>query len=76
MRKELLLKISDEGRGIDSEVLKDINSGTGVIGVGMAGMRERTQAMKGQLYSVSENSNGTTIEISLPFINITDHATL
>jgi signal transduction histidine kinase len=71
----ITLKISDEGRGIDSEVLKDINSGTGVIGVGMAGMRERTRIMKGQFH-VSSSSNGTTIEISLPFINITDHATL
>ncbi len=32
----ITLEISDNGRGIAPEVLKDINSGTGVIGVGMA----------------------------------------
>ena len=73
MRKEFTLEISDEGRGIAPEVLKDINSGTGVIGVGMAGMRERTRIMEGQFH-VSSSSKGTTIEISVPFIDTTDHA--
>ncbi|HVB59119.1 MAG TPA: sensor histidine kinase [Candidatus Acidoferrales bacterium] len=69
----IILEISDNGRGIAPEVLKDINSGTGVIGVGMAGMRERTRIMEGQFH-VSSGSKGTTIEISVPFIDTTDHA--
>jgi signal transduction histidine kinase len=72
--EEINLKISDEGGGIAPEVLKDINSGTGLIGVGMAGMRERTRIMKGHFH-VTSSPKGTIIEISLPFIDTTDHAT-
>ena len=61
----ITLKISDEGRGIAPEVLEAINSGTGLIGVGMAGMRERTRIMKGHFH-VSSSPKGTTIEISVP----------
>jgi len=70
----ITLKISDEGCGIAPELLKEINSGTGLIGVGMAGMRERTRIMKGQFH-VSSSLKGTIIEISLPFIDATDHGT-
>ena len=70
--EEITLIISDQGRGIAPEALKDINSGTGRIGVGMAGMRERTRIMKGHFH-VSSSPKGTTIEISLPFVDTTDH---
>jgi len=72
--EEITLMISDEGGGIAPEVLEDINSGAGLVGVGMAGMRERTRIMKGHFH-VSSSSRGTTIEIRLPSIDTTDQAT-
>lgn len=59
------LKIVDEGRGIAPALLCEINSGTTLIGVGIAGMRERIGAMNGRFY-ISSSPRGTTIEVSLP----------
>jgi two-component system NarL family sensor kinase len=59
------MKISDEGRGMSPEAVKDFNSGTGLVGVGIAGMRERTRVMKGR-FLIRSSQIGTTIEISLP----------
>jgi two-component system NarL family sensor kinase len=59
------LKIADEGRGIAPALLCEINSGTRLIGVGIAGMRERIGAMNGRFH-IGSNSRGTTIEVSLP----------
>jgi two-component system NarL family sensor kinase len=63
--KEATMKICDEGHGISSEVLKEFDSGAHLIGVGIAGMRERTRALKGGFY-ISSDRNGTTIEVRFP----------
>ena len=59
------MKISDEGHGMTPEAVRDFNSGTGLIGVGIAGMRERTRVMKGR-FLIRSGQDGTIIEVSLP----------
>jgi signal transduction histidine kinase len=63
--EETSMQISDEGCGIAPAVLREINSGTRVAGVGIAGMRERTRVLNGRFHIVSSRS-GTIIEVSLP----------
>jgi signal transduction histidine kinase len=71
--EEATVKISDEGHGMNPEILKEIDSGMRLIGVGIAGMRERTRIMNGRFH-ISSSREGTTIEISLPIIESTGHA--
>lgn len=61
----LSAEICDEGRGIPAEILKGFDDGTRLVGVGMAGMRERIRDLGG-LFSVRSGANGTTIEVRLP----------
>ncbi|HEY4739972.1 MAG TPA: ATP-binding protein [Candidatus Acidoferrales bacterium] len=63
--EEITMMICDEGRGIAPDVLAELYLGTRLVGVGMAGMRERTQVMKGR-FRISSGPGGTTIEISFP----------
>jgi signal transduction histidine kinase len=63
--KEIIMRICDEGCGIAPDILREFESGTRLLGVGIAGMRERTKVMKGSFH-VSSSTGGTTIEISLP----------
>jgi signal transduction histidine kinase len=70
--KEITMMICDEGCGIAADVLKEFYLGTRLVGVGIAGMRERTQVMKGR-FRISSASGGTTIEISLPLAENTTH---
>jgi two-component system, NarL family, sensor kinase len=61
----LLLQIEDQGEGIPNAVLKDLMSGTGGSGVGIAGMRERMEQLGGRLDMMSA-AGGTTICARLP----------
>jgi len=70
--EEVTMKIGDQGRGIAPAMLREINSGTRLIGVGLAGMRERTRVMNGRL-NISSSRSGTTIEVNLPIAESTDH---
>ena len=63
--KEINMRICDEGCGIAPDILREFESGTRLLGVGIAGMRERTNVMKGSFH-VRSSARGTTIEISLP----------
>jgi signal transduction histidine kinase len=63
--EEVTMKIQDQGRGIAPGILREINSGTRLVGVGIAGMRERTRVMNGRFH-ISSSRYGTTIEVSLP----------
>jgi len=71
--KEATLTISDEGHGMNPEVLKELDSGSCLLGVGIAGMRERTRIMRGH-FNIRSSQHGTTIEISLPIIESADYA--
>jgi two-component system NarL family sensor kinase len=63
--KEVTIRICDEGCGIAPGVLKQFDSGASLLGVGIAGMRERARALKGR-FSIRSNGGGTTIEVWLP----------
>ncbi len=59
------VEILDEGRGISPEVLAGFHSGTQLLGVGMAGMRERIRNMGGT-FEVHSREKGASIQVSLP----------
>jgi two-component system NarL family sensor kinase len=68
---ETTMIIRDAGRGIAPGHLREINSGKKLIGVGIAGMRERIRVMNGRLH-ITSSPRGTTIEVSLPIAEIPD----
>ena len=58
----LVLRIRDDGRGIDAAVLQ-----SGLDNhFGLAGMRERAEQIGGQLRVISRPGAGTEIELSVP----------
>ncbi len=59
----LQLEITDAGRGIPSEVLA--KEGSKLVGVGIAGMRERVRLLGGTL-DIQSGSDGTRIQVVLP----------
>jgi signal transduction histidine kinase len=59
------VEICDEGRGIDPEILKGMDAGRRLMGVGIAGMRERVRVMGGR-FSIRSGREGTTIDVTLP----------
>jgi len=59
------VEIRDEGRGFPPEVLTGFHSGTRLLGVGMAGMRERIRNMGGR-FDVRSSDKGASIHVSLP----------
>jgi PAS domain S-box-containing protein len=62
---ELLLEVADHGCGISQEILKQLNRGTALPGIGIAGMRERVRLLGG-LMEIYSSSNGTTVRVKLP----------
>ena len=58
------LEIRDAGRGFSPEVLAGFLSGTHLLGVGMAGMRERVRDMGGS-FDVRSSDKGASIHVSL-----------
>ncbi len=62
----LVLEIADRGRGIPDASLKGIRSG--VLGVGIAGMRERTGQLGGclEITSSDQGPTGTTVRVRVP----------
>jgi signal transduction histidine kinase len=63
--ENVTVNISDQGSGISAATLEEFNTGKSLLGVGVAGMRERIRDMKGR-FDISSNKNGTTIHVSLP----------
>jgi len=59
------VEICDEGRGIEPEILKGMDAGRRLMGVGIAGMRERVRVMGGR-FSIRSGREGTTIDVTLP----------
>jgi PAS domain S-box-containing protein len=62
---EILLEAVDHGCGISKEILKQLNRGMALSGIGIAGMRERVRLLGG-LMEIYSNSDGTTVRVSLP----------
>jgi signal transduction histidine kinase len=61
----LVLEIEDRGHGIPSLSLKQIMSGEGGVGVGIAGMCERIEQLGGRL-EIESGAGGTTVRARLP----------
>jgi len=57
---QLILRISDNGRGIPTETLSS------PLSIGLAGMRERALLLNGQFKIRSRPGSGTTLEVRLP----------
>jgi signal transduction histidine kinase len=66
--RTLVMEIEDWGRGIPKASLKQITSGGGVVGVGIAGMSERVERLGGrlELSSTDSGTTGTTVRVRLP----------
>jgi len=60
--RELQLRIEDDGKGIDPEVLRAGRTGH----FGLPGMRERAEIIGGKLDVWSSLGSGTRIELSVP----------
>lgn len=60
--RRLILRIRDDGRGIDSSVLRSGRADHW----GLAGMRERAERLGGQLKVTSRTGAGTEIELTVP----------
>jgi signal transduction histidine kinase len=58
------VEIRDQGRGMSSEVLAGFHSGTQLLGVGMAGMRERIRDVGG-VFDVQSSEKGVSIQVRL-----------
>jgi len=61
----LMLEIRDDGHGMTPASALPAQSGISVLGVGIAGMRERLRQFNGSLV-VESDRNGTVIRASLP----------
>jgi len=62
--EQLAIEVADNGKGISQNKLSQISS-TGLLGVGLRGMRERIADFRGVL-DVSSHEKGTRIRIAIP----------
>ena len=60
--RDLSVRVSDDGCGIASEIVRDGRPGH----FGLKGMRERAEKIGGSLKVESEHTVGTTVELTLP----------
>jgi signal transduction histidine kinase len=58
---QLLLEISDQGKGIPAPVLESVQNVSGTMGIGIRGMTERMRQLGGKLEVIS-TSAGTTVK--------------
>jgi two-component system NarL family sensor kinase len=58
--QDVMVEIRDMGRGIPPQKLSSFNEGVAVLGVGLAGMRERLHQLGGRL-EVESSASGTRV---------------
>jgi len=61
----ILLEVADHGCGIPKKILKQLNGGLALPGIGIAGMRERVRLLGG-LMKIYSSSGGTRVKVTLP----------
>jgi signal transduction histidine kinase len=61
---EVILEVTDDGKGIPRRVLQQFQGG-GAAGIGLAGMRERLWELEGRL-EVESSEKGTRIRATVP----------
>jgi PAS domain S-box-containing protein len=61
----LILEVEDRGRGMPSDLVAELPTGGGALGVGVAGMRERLQQLGGTL-DITSSGRGTTVRADIP----------
>ena len=59
-------EISDQGKGIPAEKLREMS--VAKLGVGVRGMEERVRQFRGTL-QITSNSDGTTVRAMIPLIS-------
>jgi signal transduction histidine kinase len=69
MSDEVILEVSDQGRGIDPETQERFFAGR-TSGVGLRGMRERVRQIGGAL-QIQSTAGGTTVLAVLPLRSLT-----
>jgi PAS domain S-box-containing protein len=62
---EILLEITDHGCGISREILKQLNKGIVLSGIGIAGLRERVRLLGGFM-EICSGADGTSMIVRLP----------
>ena len=65
--EQTTVEIADKGCGIAPDLLREFDDCTRLLGVGIAGMRERIRGMKGQ-FSIRSSRKGTAVKVSLPIL--------
>lgn len=63
--EEIWLEVRDFGRGIPPDTMERLASCAAMLGVGIAGMRERIKQLGGRL-EIESSSGGTTVRAILP----------
>jgi len=63
--QRLTLEIEDSGHGMPPELIAQLPTGGGALGVGVAGMRERLQQLGGTL-DIESSDRGTTVRTQIP----------
>jgi signal transduction histidine kinase len=63
--RRLTLEIEDRGRGMPPELIAQLPTGGGALGVGVAAMRERLQQLGGTL-DIESNDRGTVVRARIP----------
>jgi PAS domain S-box-containing protein len=70
---EVVLEITDAGRGMAAENLRKRLGSSGTLGVGILGMRERMRQLGGRL-EITSGDWGTTVKAALPLRGEDNHA--
>ena len=63
------LQIADHGHGMPSGKVELIRNGKAIVGVGIAGMRERVRQLGGR-FEIESDDKGTRIRAALPLGNV------
>jgi signal transduction histidine kinase len=63
--EQVILEVSDNGRGMPEELLEQFYKTGSGMGVGIAGIQERVRELRGKL-TLESDSTGTLVRVALP----------